>query len=855
MSKVDWLCLSCNKLYQQTYSSKASTGAGCLYCAGKAKKTLEDFQQLAQSLKREYLGPNPPPATKVKVRWRCLICEDVFEQHYNGARNGNGCAKCGNKKRKTLKDYQELAAKTNRIYVGSKDVPRVVEKAKWRCLTCNKNFKQAYISAAGGNGCSNCSHNRKHSIADVKAFGKTRGFALLSNEYTSAHASNLLIRWQGCGHEDVKSWNALSKGHGCWCNVGWTKDAILSVLKSLAPGLPALSPAQRQIVLDKAAQAQGLDKKIAKQFVRGDFFEDDGKGGKKLKSDKDILAELDRLAKGAPAQDDEDEVATGVSVGDLDAAAGDDGNAYDGLPPSQIAKRLADLDDALGAAAITDADAVEELLALEAHKLWNTVLAQPKQATAVRNSKPKGAYGTEVRRRFLAEYDAVRALPLPEGLSTKYAPTLMQRLCAYLVQERRRFGNWSGMGTGKTGSAALASRVVNAGLTVVVAPNGTIETGHWERELKAWFPGIQVATKTWAPVWAGTGPRYLLLNHEMFQQKDTAQQYAEFLKAHRPDFVVIDEVHMVKQRSDEASLRRRNLKTFLGLLPEARVLTMSGTPVINNLREAQSQIELIQGADRDDLPVAATSGNCLRVYRELSKVGFRQRINHKVEVKTREVEVDCAAVVPDLRRLGTAPNPVQREMLLTQVKLPAIMKELKKGRPTLVYTHYVGEGTADIVDTLVRACRKKGLRVGVYTGADKSGFEAFVAGQLDVLVASAAIAVGINGLQHVCSKLVINVLPWTRADYDQLVARLYRTGQEKQVEVVIPVATTTIGGEERSWCRRVMAILAYKKSVADAAVDGVWPDGQLENVQSAYKRWLTDLEAAQREEGSRLETA
>src|SRR6202035_2228566 len=92
-------------------------------------------------------------------------------------------------------------------------------------------------------------------------------------------------------------------------------------------------------------------------------------------------------------------------------------------------------------------------------------------------------------------------------------PNLMQRRVAVSVREARRFGNWSGMGAGKTLSAIIATRVVGATLTVICCPNAVVE--NWAEEIKRAFPACEVARKTWHPEWKDpleTAPRYLVLN-------------------------------------------------------------------------------------------------------------------------------------------------------------------------------------------------------------------------------------------------------------------------------------------------------------------------------------------------------
>ena len=94
-----------------------------------------------------------------------------------------------------------------------------------------------------------------------------------------------------------------------------------------------------------------------------------------------------------------------------------------------------------------------------------------------------------------------------------------------------------------------------------------------------------------------------------------------------------------------------------------------------------------------------------------------------------------------------------------------------------------------------------------------------------MLIGSSAIGTGVDGLQAVCDTLIFNVLPWTAAQYDQIKGRVYRQGQRRDVTVVLPLTFATVGGERWSWCESKLQRLAFKRSIADAAVDGVVPDG------------------------------
>ena len=48
----------------------------------------------------------------------------------------------------------------------------------------------------------------------------------------------------------------------------------------------------------------------------------------------------------------------------------------------------------------------------------------------------------------------------------------------------------------------------------------------------------------------------------------------------------------------------------------------------------------------------------------------------------------------------------------------------------------------------------------------------FLDKKVQVLIASRPISVGVDRLQHICNRLIINTLPWTNAQYQQLLGRL-----------------------------------------------------------------------------------
>ena len=89
----------------------------------------------------------------------------------------------------------------------------------------------------------------------------------------------------------------------------------------------------------------------------------------------------------------------------------------------------------------------------------------------------------------------------------------------------------------------------------------------------------------------------MLVNHEKFQDRGS-ENLLNFCNKYNTDLIVIDEIHQAKKRTSESTSQRRKLmdkliKISSNLNFDLRVIGLSATPVINNLHEGKSLIELI----------------------------------------------------------------------------------------------------------------------------------------------------------------------------------------------------------------------------------------------------------------------
>jgi superfamily II DNA or RNA helicase len=760
----------------------------------------------------------------------------------------------------------------------------------WRC-TEGHEFQRAPLQMLRDSSCPTCAL-AKTSLAVTHPTIAAEWNAKRNDGVTpsTVDADHIMTAWWTCskGHDFQATVRSRTKSNArCpTCYAGWSVEHIREFVKSLIGHINAFDPSE---MFALAMQGGLLKDNESRPFVRAltggkfpvgeleKFMRDepsmvDGYVGAKsadphavgpleLKPDEATGAKpekpLDPYAlPAARAPEDANKIDVDVST-EVDVHGAPAANNDTTLPVVTTKEALDALESDLVASA--DAETVKFLLDSAKAKLWRHAYKNPKEAREHAANFQGDVYSTLVRDRFIAEFDAAQALELPKGYSFRFepngpivAPNLMQRRVAVSLKDTRRFGNWSGMGAGKTLSAILSTRVTNANLSVICCPNAVVE--NWAREIKKAFPASEVESKTWTPKWTDqAAPHYLVLNYEQFQQPDSESRLVAFLDSSTVDFIVIDEIHFTKQR-EAGDLMSKRKRLVQGLVLESGkknadlcVLGMSGTPVINTLQEGKSLVEMVTGHRHDDLDVSPTVQNCMRLYQRLVTLGTRWRPDYEIQLDVKRVEIDCAADLHEIRAVSQG-TTLELEKVLTRLRLPTILENIARGEKVLIYTHFVDEIAKELFDAVRDAGHAAGMLTGD-TGDDDLKEFLNKNGRVDVLVASSRIGTGVDGLQRVCRKLIINCLPWTNAEYEQLIGRLYRQGSSfDHVEVIIPVTYANVNGERWSYCESKLNRIEYKKSIADAAVDGVVPDGNLRTPAQAHQdilRWLGRLEDGQ----------
>ncbi len=850
-TKVKIIC-RVHGMFVQT-PNKHLSGSGCPQCAGNIKYDVEaikvkfrevhgdryDYSQV------EYYGSNS------KVRIVCKI-HGVFGQTPSGHLRGQGCPDCAGNFRY---DNDKIITKFRNIHGDRYDYSEVEykntnTKVKIICEVHGP-FQQTTTSHLSGSGCPKCGGTFKYDTETAIAkFREIHGdrYDYTKVEYENARTEVLIIcRLHGTFRQTP---NRHLTGKGCpTCNSGWSKSRIVQFVNSIDNhDLLHMDGIELQMIINQGKLPDAMNVLV---------FSDDSNRDNTIKALKENLQEdLDSVIADGDEMN-EDDLLEPEEI-DLDEAEESDliisETQTQGLTKDKglisLTENLEDLhvlDNAIVASC--DEEAVEFLIQYKLRKLWNKVLNEVVDVDILRNEQG-GANFTLLKQHFFEEYNNVIAFTPPPGYNFKHKLNAMQQLTVYRMLKNKRYGNWSGTGAGKTISFIVTSRAVDARLTILVGLNSTI--AQLCEAITEVYPDSKVFTRyNKGQIFDRNQHNYLILNYDKFQQGYSEELFQDLTTNNRIDFIAIDEVHNVKQRTEqEESIRRGTLKRLIGRASESNadlyVLGMSATPVINNLTEAKSLLEMITGKEYEDLNTTRTLTNALEVFKQMTLNGLRYIPKYQIAIKELdgsnrpELKIDGTHLLEKLLKIGNQ-NYLGAERILLREKLKAIQPYLKKG--LVIYSYF----TTEMIKPIVEHLTNLGYRVGTFTGEESMELrdefkESFLHGKIDILVGSRPIGTGVDGLQKVCDRLIILSLPWTDSEYTQLKGRIYRQGSNfGEVEIIIPQVVIPLADREWSWDMQRMNLIHNKKTLADATVDGVIPSKKFPSPETLFSKSLEAL--------------
>jgi superfamily II DNA or RNA helicase len=887
--------------YEQTPNSHLN-GQGCSKCAGKYIPTTEEFIQEARKI-----HGNKYNYSKVDYKYSRLkviiICPEhgEFKQTPNHHLRGIGCSACSKKKQYTSNSFIKKAKEVHGDKYNYSKIEYKNSKTKVTII-CPEHgeFLQTPANHLNGQGCLKCygrglewltydetkkiiqQFNIKTPDDYLKWWNKNKewcqkmGIMRNLERYYKKNknmSTDVTIKEQESQNEG--SWISWADFLGTAGNGGrWTKKTLLNFLHQYRDQIIMAESSELLILLTNAGLEHKLDthekfKKIIlneegseeresayNEMVKELDSEVEREGDDESLDDDDSVIELD----------DEDDINIDEAdvTGEIDIQENDESIK---LPSEKILEGFKLYDHEYIHLENLDQEKIQFLIQNRINKLWNIFLNDRITISDIKNDNFDGKYFTEIKNTFLDEYEKVSAIKNPKGYCFKYQPMMMQKLVSYRLKENKIYGNWSTVGAGKTLASVYAGRYVDAKNTIIVTYNSTVEG--WVESLHSYFNDCTVYKKTLKNIKFEEGKNnYVVLNYEFFQQGDRAEsRLYEFMQENRIDYVILDEVHSVKQRKEDTKLtldqmleqgllssRRRLMMKFLNDIreknPDIYFNIMTATPIINNLVEAKKLMEMLHGEKYNELSTHNRSVKAgLEFHKHVVINGIRyqhvpRNKNGEVIKRNRiEFDIDGSDL---LGRLENVSNDLLIEQITLEKKLVGIHPYIRKG--SMIFTYFV-EG---IVDEIKEYCENLGFKCGLYTGRQSTSEretvkKAFQNGKIDIIIGSLPIGTGVDGFQEVCDRLICMSLPWTHSEYEQLVGRVQREGSpHSSIDVIIPKVVVNYvdnDGESKSWSRdrHRLNVIKFKKDLFSIVVSGIIPDGIVTDLDSIRKKSIKSL--------------
>ncbi|MDC1218066.1 SNF2-related protein [Flavobacteriaceae bacterium] len=644
----------------------------------------------------------------------------------------------------------------------------------------------------------------------------------------------------------------------------WTKQAILSFIKNLEFELQTLD----RIELITIINSNNLAKKIKDLGYLQDLISTNSGSKKREEVIQNIIGSIETKVD-SDLTDNETENGN-LEVLDyeltefdidsyLDEIEDEEGELKDLKPVEQLKY----FDNKYIIASL-DNENIDFLLKNQLKKLWNNYLNKKITLEQLKNEKG-GKNFNQIRDWFNKEHEEIERIKPPSDYVFEFEPNDMQKLITLRLKNEKRYGNWSGTGAGKTLAAIFSGRYLNLKNTIIICNNATVSG--WLKSSQEYFNNSNVFVKTKIELnekdqitykyneinkYAFKLPEnqfnYVILNYETFQLGDGDLIVSEMLKNNNIDYIILDEVQNVKQRSKKNESTRRNVINKLVIHsreknPNLHLTAMSATPVINNLTEPKKLIELLTGEAHNELKEKDSIANGVEMYKYLTRLGLRYKPNFNIDINTEIIESDGLHLIDKLVKVPKG-STIEFEKIFLQTKLESIKSYLKKG--TLIYTYYVTGFIKEIGEFIGNL----GFTYGYYTGSDKTGLDLFLKNKVDILIGSAPVSTGVDGIQKVCDRLIPLVLPWTGSEYEQLIGRVNRQGSKfKNVDIFIPQVNVEMDTKTWSHDKRKLNIIEYKSSLADLAVDGEIPKSLapsnstlIEQAKHELSAWMVRIE-------------
>lgn len=373
------------------------------------------------------------------------------------------------------------------------------------------------------------------------------------------------------------------------------------------------------------------------------------------------------------------------------------------------------------------------------------------------------------------------------------------------------------MGLGKTRQAVVAGRLAAGDRIVLVACPASLAL-NWEREIRAVYPHARIA---------------LVGQHDLAEQRASDWIIANYERlgglVRTTDMplgcLLVDEAHYLKEH--EAG-RTRNAFLLAQRVPRRFLLT--GTPVLSREIEVHTLLR-ISGHALGEMPLAQFrkefAGDAGR------RAQLAERLGEWMLRRGKDVLKDLGDKTHQVRHLQAADGLAGYRALMADTQLQAMPKitklrqhlellkldfliesvqALPQGDKAIIFCEYM-----ETVEALRQAFKDAGIGCVSLVGADapKKRMKAVDAFQQDPAVRvfiGTTMAAGVGITLTAANYVFFASLPWTPALKRQAEDRAYRSGQTRDVFVIIPLVVGTID-------EQIFALLDAKREIEVSVIE------------------------------------
>lgn len=811
--KVDVMCKKHSELLRITPANILKLGTGCRKCG-----TEENTKKKVEGSKNKFFNISVPEIKKTRPH----LSFDKFEYKGNKVKSVVTCEYHG--------DFETTVLS---LVTAESDCPKCASDRRndWRRMTYDRFIEKS-----------------KEKYGDE--------YILPTKEQYKDYDTDTIIGCKKHGDVIVSPSRFMYNSIGCpLCGKGWSKKTLIHFIGSLQTELTNLDSIELITIINSNNLAQRLER----MGRLNNLISTRAGSQERQEIVNEILSTIENSTEETTETTEDTPITTVQDVltqEQIDTIITTQEQEEE-LPRVNVMEEMRAYDNNMLTASLDDEN-VDFLLKNGLKKIWVEVLSNRLDVESYRKEEG-GENFNIIKGWFFSEYDEAMNIPLPKDYHFKddkgniLSPNLMQRLIALRTIREKSYGNWSDTGTGKTLAGLLTGRIhaekTGSGFTtLIICNNATVEG--WKKSINEYFKWNNIYTKTTidelnendVTVIRG-GNNYIIVNYEKFQQKDSENFVYDLVHHHKIGYVILDEVHNIKQREvDNESIRRNNVVKLITALreknPDVMLSAMSATPIINNFYEPKAIIELLTGEIHTEIETTENIQNGIELYKLLTRHGLRYKGIRFVKENTDIRRINGNHLREDINGL-TAGDLLKTEQILLQDKLDNIKNDIKKG--TLIYTHYI----TGLKNNIGEYVKNLGFTVGYYTGGDKEGLDLFKKGKVDVLIGSTPVGTGVDGIQKVCDRMIILNLPWTNADFKQLKGRVIdRTGCIfDKVDVIIPQVymEDEEGNVIWDWDNWRYERVKFKKTLMDLVLDGEIPEGKLPSKQKLLQDALVQL--------------